>query len=106
MRCKEANSSFAAYNSVVDVVVDGVAGDKVSGRVTDAISTLLEFQSNAVPVRQIVIQTARYKHVVVHVFAGTFVAVKRMELPLGEQLDSQPVDDDADRQQNKHCTGN
>jgi len=53
MRCKKAHSSLAAHNSVVDVVIDGVAGYEISGRITDPIglSSLLESQSNSIPVR-------------------------------------------------------
>jgi len=39
---KKADGSFAAHDSAVDVVVNRIAGDKISGRVTNAVSTLLK----------------------------------------------------------------
>ena len=43
LRSKKTDSSFAAHHhGTVDVVVDWFASKKISGRVTDAVSTLLK----------------------------------------------------------------
>ena len=94
---KKTDGALAAYNSVVDVVADRVSSEKVSGRITNSVSMLLQLYSNSISVWQIVVGTAREEHVVVHVFPETLVTVERMELPPGVQLDSQTIDDDANR---------
>ena len=106
MSTQQANSAFTAHNGGVDVLVDCFASNKVSGRVTYAVSTLLKLFSNCVTVRQVIVGTAGYEHVKKHVFSETFVTVERMKLPSGVHLDSQTVDNDADSQENNNCTGN
>ena len=111
MRCKKTHCSFAAYDGVVDVFADCIAGKKISGRVTDSVSALLELYSNVITVRQIVVGMAREEHIEFHVFIQTFVAVERMELPPGVQFDSQSIDDDSRQHNNNytdtgwHCDG-
>jgi len=103
MRCKKTHCSFAAYDGVVDVFADCIAGKKISGRVTDSVSALLELYSNVITVRQVIVGMAREEHIEFHVFIQTFVAVERMELPPGVQFDSQSIDDDS-RQHNNNYT--
>jgi len=97
LRGKETDSSFAAHHSIADVVKDRFAGNKISGRVTDAVSTSLKLLTNFISVWQVIARTTREEHVVDQVFSETFVTVEGMKLPSGVQPDSQTVDDDADR---------
>jgi len=99
LRGKETDSSFAAHHGTVDVVLDCFASNKISGRVTDAISTLLKLLTNFISVWQVIAGTTREEHVVDQVFSETFVTVERMELPSGVEPDSQKVNHDGDRQQ-------
>jgi len=55
---KKTNGAFAAYNSVVDVLVDCASSKKISGRVTDSVSMPLQLYSNSISVWQIVVGTA------------------------------------------------
>jgi len=96
---EKTNCAFAAHNRVVDVVADCIAGDEISRRITDSIAMPLQLVSNRISVRQIVAGAGREEHIVVHVFAETFVAVERMEVPPRVQLDSQTIDDDGSGQQ-------
>ena len=50
MRREKTDGSFAAYDGVVDIVVDRVTGYEIPGWVTHAILTLLESLSNSVSV--------------------------------------------------------
>jgi len=104
LRGKKTDSSFAAHHGIANVVKDRFTGNKISGRVTDAISTLLKLLTNFISVWPVVAGTTREEHVVDQVFSETFVTVKRMKLPSGVQPDSQTVDDDADRQQDGQNT--
>ena len=93
---KKTNCAFATHNRVVDIIEDCFPSNKISGRVTDGVSTLFQLLPNSISVRQVVVGTARQEHVVVHVFSETFVAIERMKFPPGVQLDSQTIDDEAD----------
>ena len=50
LRSYKANCAFTAHNGVVNIVVDCFASKKVSGRITDAVSTLLQLFANSISV--------------------------------------------------------
>ena len=78
-------------------IIHNETGPEISVVVADTVTVIFHRLHNSSSFWIVVFRTATQEYVVVHVFSETLVAVERVELPLGVELDSQKTGDDADR---------
>ena len=81
-----------SHDGLNHVVGDRNTCQGVAEMIADAVTTRFNQLEDAEPVWIVILRTAAEKHVVIHVFSDTFVAVERMKLPASIKPNSETVD--------------